>query len=174
MPSMYKRLSNAWKRPKQNVPSYRANIITWKREATITRADKPTRPDKARMLGYKAKTGFIIARVKITKGGKKRPRPHQGRKPSKSGQLGFTPNKSARLIAEERAHKKFINTEVLNSYWVGQSGQDKWIEVILVDTKRPEIINDKHINWILHTRGRAERGLTSAARRMRKMPKKKF
>jgi large subunit ribosomal protein L15e len=81
----------------------------------------------------------------------------------------FKPGKSLRLIAEERAGRKFPNTEVLNSYWVGEDGRHKWFEVILVDTSHPAIKSDKDIGWITepqHHR-RAHRSLTSAGKNVR-------
>lgn len=36
------------------------------------RASRPTRPDKARRLGYKAKQGYVIYRVRVRRGGRKR------------------------------------------------------------------------------------------------------
>ena len=36
------------------------------------RAPKPTRPEKARRLGYKAKQGYVIWRVLVRRGGRKR------------------------------------------------------------------------------------------------------
>jgi ribosomal protein L15E len=39
----------------------------------IHRATRPTRPDKARRLGYKAKQGFVIYRVRVRRGGRKKP-----------------------------------------------------------------------------------------------------
>jgi len=55
---------------------------------------------------------------------------------------------------------------VLNSYWVGEDGSQKWFEVILVDPNHPAIENDDDLNWICdsaHT-NRAFRGLTSAGK----------
>jgi large subunit ribosomal protein L15e len=72
--------------------------------------------------------------------------------------------KSLRRIAEERAQKHHPNLEVLNSYWVGEDGKQKFYEVILVDPNHPEIVNDPQIAWItapVH-KGRVYRGLTSA------------
>jgi ribosomal protein L15E len=39
----------------------------------IHRASKPSRPDKARRLGYKAKQGYVIYRVRVRRGGRKKP-----------------------------------------------------------------------------------------------------
>ncbi|KAK5629325.1 hypothetical protein RRF57_005040 [Xylaria bambusicola] len=41
----------------------------------IHRASRPSRPDKARRLGYKAKQGYVIYRVRVRRGGRKRPVP---------------------------------------------------------------------------------------------------
>ena len=104
------------------------------------------------MLGYKAKTGYVVARVKIKKGGRKKHQVHRGRKPSKSGLTKFSSKKSHRLIAEQRANKKYPNLEVLNSYYVAEDGKSKWFEVILTKSEQ---------------RGRVNRGLTSAGKRGR-------
>ena len=76
----------------------------------------------------------------------------------------LTPKKSIQWIAEERAADKFPNTEVLNSYYVGEDGRYKYYEVILVDTEQPQIKSDPRINWITSDshNGRTYRGLTSA------------
>ncbi|KFY20683.1 hypothetical protein V491_03520 [Pseudogymnoascus sp. VKM F-3775] len=39
----------------------------------IHRASRPSRPDKARRLGYKAKQGYVIYRVRVRRGGRKKP-----------------------------------------------------------------------------------------------------
>jgi large subunit ribosomal protein L15e len=69
--------------------------------------------------------------------------------------------KNMRLIAEERAARKFPNLEVLNSYWVWEDGRFKWYEVIMVD---PAILPD---HPIADQTGRAFRGITSAGREVR-------
>ncbi len=55
---------------------------------------------------------------------------------------------------------------VLNSYWVGEDGSQKWFEAILVDPNHPAIENDDDLSWICdddHT-NRAFRGLTNAGK----------
>lgn len=137
-------------------------MINWRKGETVSRVERPTRLDKARMLGYKAKSGFVIARVRIKKGGSKRVKPRMGRKPSKAGRF-FNVKKSARWIAEEKASRVFRNMEVLNSYFVCGDGKQEWFEVILVDPQDPVIKADKNLNFLAHQRGRAERGLTAAS-----------
>ncbi|OPZ42307.1 MAG: 50S ribosomal protein L15e [Euryarchaeota archaeon ADurb.BinA087] len=83
----------------------------------------------------------------------------------------MTAGKSLQRIAEERASVKYPNMEVLNSYWVGQDGKQKWFEVILVDGHHPSIKADRNLAWLNNPvhRGRAERGKTSAGRKGRGM-----
>ena len=72
-------------------------------------------------------------------------------------------------IAEQRTAKKFTNLEVLNSYMLGKDGINYFYEVILVDPERPEIKNDRTMNWTTkqRNRGRVFRGLTSAGTKSR-------
>ena len=41
----------------------------------IHRASRPSRPDKARRLGYRAKQGYVIYRVRVRRGNRKKPVP---------------------------------------------------------------------------------------------------
>jgi ribosomal protein L15E len=41
----------------------------------IHRASRPSRPDKARRLGYKAKQGYLVYRVRVRRGNRKKPVP---------------------------------------------------------------------------------------------------
>ncbi len=148
----------------------RQRLIDYRKETeSIIRLDKPTNLPRAHALGYKAKNGFVVARVKVRKGHGTRHRPSKGRRPKRMGQNKITRGISIKWIAEQRASKTFPNCEVLNSYWVGEDGKDKYFEVILVDTSAPEIKADKEIGWICGSKhhGRAARGLTSAARKSR-------
>lgn len=141
----------------------------WRRSPTVVRIEHPTRIDVARKYGYKAKQGFIVARVRVRKGGLNKPRPERGRKPKRAGVNKITPRISIQRIGEERANKKFPNMEVLGSYWIWEDGQYKYYEVIMVDVSHPVIKADKDVNWICakqHTR-RAYRALTPAGRKGR-------
>ncbi|MDI6807224.1 MAG: 50S ribosomal protein L15e [Candidatus Aenigmarchaeota archaeon] len=142
-------------------------LIEWRKQHVVERIERPTRLDRARILGYRAKKGFVLARIRVRKGGRRRPKPRRGRKPSKAGMVRFTPGKSLRWIAEEKAQRKFPNLEVLNSYYVAEDGMFKWFECVLVDPSRPEIAKDPKINWILNQRKRVFRGLTAAGKKAR-------
>lgn len=147
---MYRHLQRAWRKPGDSYVKdlMRKRTIIWRRQPVIVRIDKPTRLDRARRLGYKAKKGFVVVRVRVRRGGRRKPRPVLGRRQKRMGVKKFTPAKSIKLIAEERADRKFPNLEVLNSYWVWQDGQSKWFEVIMVDPHSPSIKSDKNVGWI--------------------------
>jgi len=133
------------------------------------RLEHPTRLDRARSLGYKAKAGFVVARVRVRRGGRTKTRPSKKGRRSKRQSPRKTLRMNYQWIAEMRAAKKFPNLEVLNSYWLAKDGMHYFYEVILVDPSRPEIQADESIKWICSSknRGRVFRGLTSAARKAR-------
>lgn len=164
-----KYVKEAWKKPRVTQgDAFKQRLVEWRKELAVTRVVKPTRIDRARSLGYKSKQGFVIARVRVIKGGKRNPRIMKGRD---GGNLStkITQSKNYRWICEERAQKRFPNLEVLNSYWVGQDEKYYWYEVIMLDPYHPQIISDKDTSWVVsnkHTR-RAMRGLTSAGKKSR-------
>ena len=164
---MYQYIREAWKNPHRGLGAlWQQRIIKWRTEPTIIRLDRPTRIDRARSLGYKAKPGFIIVRQRVNRGGRQRPQIRHPRRPkAMSRRKDLTMNYQA--VAENRAARKYPNCEVLNSYYVGEDGLHYWYEVILVDRVNPSIVADPHINWIMSHKGRSERGLTSAGIRGR-------
>jgi len=167
----YRYIAEAWKKPDDTFVGeiMRQRLVEWRKQPAIVRIEKPTRLDRARKLGYKAKQGFVVVRVRVRRGGFRKKRPSSGRRPKRMGVNKYKLAKSLRLIAEERAARKFPNLEVLNSYWVGEDGRYKWFEVILVDPNHPVIKADKDINWICERqhKGRVFRGLTSAGKKVR-------
>ncbi len=169
--SLYKNVGKIWKKQNEEMKKLlQQRLIDWRRQHTVERIGNPTRIDRAHALGYKAKPGFVIARVRVKKGGRRRRYyGRRGRKPSKTGLTQFTFGKSDRWIAEEKAQKKFVNLEVLNSYQVGEDGQHKWFEIILVDKNHPQIKADPKINWILNlaNRRRVFHGKTAAGQKAR-------
>jgi len=99
----------------------------------VLRIDVPTRLDRAESFGYKSKEGFVVARVKVRRGGSRKRRPVRGRRQKRLGVTRFSPGNSLKHIAEERVSQRFPNLEVLNSYAVWEDGAHKWFEVVLVD-----------------------------------------
>ncbi len=164
---LYKYIKNTWKKPKQNLGSlWKERLISWRRDTSTVKLDKPTRIDRAKSLGYKDKKGFVVVRVKLPRGGRKGERINKGRRSKRATQKKVV-KKSYQWIAEERANKHYPNLEVLNSYWVAEDGKYYWYEVILVDPTKPEIKKDKSTKWIENHKGRVYRGLTSAGRKSR-------
>ena len=171
--SMYSYIADAWKNPSE---SYLKELnkerrIAWRREENFVRIDKPTRLDKARNVGYKAKQGYVLVRGRVRKGSFGKRKIKAGRRAKRKGILQITVGKSMQRIAEERAQKRFPNLEVLNSYWVGANGQYEWYEIILVDPAHPVIQAEPKINWICYNtqKGRVYRGKTSAGQKGRGM-----
>ena len=164
---MYKYIRDAWKKPKENLGQlWQQRLIKWRLEPTTIRLERPTRIDRARSLGYKAKQGFIVTRQRVNRGGRQRPQIRHPRRPkAMSRRKDLTMN--YQQVAENRAVAKYPNCEVLNSYYVGEDGLHYWYEVILVDRANPSIVADQKINWIINHKGRAARGLTSAGIRSR-------
>ncbi len=153
----------------------RDRLIEFRKEKlSIVRVERPTNLSRARTLGYKAKKGFLIARIRIRKGSGLHKRPTMGRRPKRMGIKKLTRRLNIQAIAEQRVSRKFKNCEVLNSYFVGDDGKSHYYEVILVDTAAPEITKNKEVNWISkkNQKGRAFRGLTSKGKKSRGLRKK--
>jgi large subunit ribosomal protein L15e len=135
----YKYISENWNRKeKTDLERYlRQLTIKWRREPTVHRVEHPTRLDRARALGYKAKQGYVVVRVRIRKGGARKPRPRAGRRQRALGVTKFTRAINLKRIAELRASKKFPNLRVLNSYYVWEDGVHRWFETIMRDPNNP-------------------------------------
>ncbi len=163
---LYYYLRETWKKP--DIETLRKRMIEWRHSSVFTKVDKPLRLDRARALGYKDKKGFVIVRVRVLRGGHKRPRPNKGRR-SKRMHINKNLTMNYKWIAEQRVARKYKNLELLNSYLIGKDGIHYFYEAILVDPNMPEIKNDKTINWICNPKNkkRAMRGLTSAAKKSR-------
>ncbi|AWR97266.1 50S ribosomal protein L15e [Acidianus sulfidivorans JP7] len=171
--SMYDYISQTWQNKEWKASVLKKKILEWRHEGTIVRLEKPIRLDRARELGYKAKQGFVVVRVKVRRGGMNKIRPNSGRRPKRMGVYGYGPGKGYRWIAEEKANRKYPNLEVLGSYYVGEDGIYKYYEVILIDPSHPVIKNDPDYKWLQNpaNRGRVFRGLTSAGRKVRGLQK---
>jgi large subunit ribosomal protein L15e len=163
--SLTKYLRNAWKKPDTKV--LRERMIEWRKDGLITKVDKPLRLDRARSLGYKAKEGVTVVRVKIKRGGHKRQRPNKARR-TKRLHIRKNLRMNYQEIAETRVARKYNNMEVLNSYQVGKDGMNYFYEVILVDRAHPSIKSDKQLGqFVKAPKGRALRGLTSSGKKAR-------
>ena len=102
------------------------------RSSSIERPDGPTKLAKARSIGYKAKRGYIVVRVRVNKGSFRRVRPVHARRPSKTG-IYYNLSISKKKIAENRAAKRYPNMDILGSYFLGDNGKYQWYEVVMHD-----------------------------------------
>lgn len=143
---MYRHMSESWKSIwKEKAGEIRQRAIAWRRGPTIVRLKKPTRIDRARRLGYKAKQGFVVVRIRVARGGMRKSRPRSGRRPKHLGVVKIKAAVSMQKVAERRVAEKFPNLKVLSSYLLYRDGKYSWYEVILVDPHHPSIKADKDI-----------------------------
>ncbi|KAJ6884627.1 hypothetical protein NC652_031589 [Populus alba x Populus x berolinensis] len=169
----YKYVSELWRKKQSDVMRFLQRVRCWeyRQHPSIVRVTHPTRPDKARRLGYKAKQGYVVYRIRVRRGGRKRPVPKgivYG-KPTNQGVTQLKFQRSKRSVAEERAGRKLGGLRVLNSYWINEDSTYKYFEVILVDVAHNAIRNDPRINWLCNPvhKHRELRGLTSAGKKYR-------
>ncbi len=169
----YKYLEELWRKKQSDVMNFIFRVRTWeyRQLPVIHRANRPSRPDKARQLGYKAKEGYVVYRVRVRRGGRKRPvaKGIVNGKPSSVGINKLKPTRNLRSKAEVRVGQALHSLRVLNSYWVAQDGVYKYYEVIMVDPHHNAIRNDPRINWICNPqhKHRENRGTTSAGKASR-------
>ena len=167
---MYKYLKKTYK-TEEYKKLMKERVISWNKEPVMVKLKKPTKIDRARTLGYKAKKGFIVVRGRIRKGTQKRETPSGGRKPLKAGKTKHTPAMNLQHVLETRVGRKHPNLEVLNSYYIGESGKHIWFEVIMIDPNEPGIKNDKQMKKLAKQKGRVYRGLTAAGKKSRGLGK---
>jgi len=169
----YKYLEELWKKKQSDVLKFLLRIRCWelRQLPAVHRASRPSRPDKARRLGYKAKQGYVIYRVRVRRGGRKRTisKGIVFGKPATQGVNQLKWERSLRSKAEERVGRRCGNLRVLNSYWVNADATYKYFEVILVDPHHTTIRNDPRINWICKPvmKHRELRGLTATGKKSR-------
>ncbi len=130
---------------KENSPELRSRAVIWRRENAATRIEKPSRIQRARRLGYKAKQGIIVVRMRVGVGGMRRRRPRGGRRPKHLGVTRIKADVSMRQVAENRILQRYPNLNLLGSYFVYKDGKHHWFEIILADPSHPRIIQDKEI-----------------------------
>jgi large subunit ribosomal protein L15e len=154
---------------------YKQKLIDFrKQKSSVEKIDRPSNIPRARSLGYKAKRGIFVVRVKLRKGAGAHKRPKRGRRPKRMAVKKLTRKISIQGIAEQRAARKCPNADVLNSYWVAESGKSEFYEIIMAERGTPEIKTDKEISKVTGSRpkGRAFRGLTSAQKKSRGLRRK--
>lgn len=64
-----------WKKKQSDVLRFLLRVRCWEYRQLpgMVRLTRPSRPDKARRMGFKAKQGYVVYRVRVRRGGRKKP-----------------------------------------------------------------------------------------------------
>ena len=129
----------------ENSTILRDKAVLWRKQNAIIRLEKPSRIQKARRLGYKAKQGIIVIRMRVGTGGMRKKRPRSGRRPKHLGVTRIKADVTMQQVAERRVLQKYPNMTLLGSYYLYKDGFHYWFEVILADPAHPRIAKDKEL-----------------------------
>ena len=129
----------------ENAPEIRDRVVQWRKQNAVTRIEKPSRIQRARRLGYKAKQGIIVIRMRVGTGGMRRKRPRSGRRPKHLGVTRIKADVSMKQVSENRVLERYPNMKLLGSYFVYKDGMHYWFEIILADPSHPSIAKDKEL-----------------------------
>ena len=147
---MYVEIGKSWHKVfHEKAGDISARAVLLRRGPTIERLEKPSRLDRARMLGYKAKEGVVVVRIKVSSGGMRRKRPTSGRRPKHLGVLRMKSDEPVQGVAERRVREKFPNLKLLGSYIYYKDGKHKWFECVLIDPLNPSISSDYNYRRVL-------------------------
>ena len=130
---------------KDNSAELREKAILWRKQNAIIRIAKPSRISRARRLGYKAKQGIVVVRMRVGTGGMRKQRPRGGRRPKHLGVTRIKAAVSMKQVAERRVLERYRNMKLLGSYFLYKDGMHYWFEVILADPSHKRIAKDKEI-----------------------------
>ena len=130
---------------KENSTELRKKAVIWRKENAVTRIDKPSRITRARRLGYKAKQGITVVRMRVGTGGMRKQRPRGGRRPKHLGVTKIKAALSMKQVAERRLLETDPNMKLLGSYFLYKDGMHYWFEIILADPSHPSIAKDKEL-----------------------------
>ena len=170
----YKYQQEMWRKKQSDVMTFLLRLRCWQYRQldVLARVPRPTRPEKARRLGFRAKQGYVVYRIRIRRGCRKKQVPKGATygKPKSEGVNQLKPKRNLQAIAEERVGRRVGKAlRVLGSYWIAQDSTFKFFEVICIDPFHKGIRTDPKINWICNPthKHRELRGLTSAGRKHR-------
>jgi large subunit ribosomal protein L15e len=140
---MYRQISKTWQRVLQEKGGdMRERAIQLRKQPAMLRVERPWRLDRARALGYKAKEGVVVVRMRVSRGGMRKKRPTSGRRPKHMGVLKIKSAVSSQAVAERRVSERHRNMKLLGSYPVWEDGIHAWYECVLIDPLHPAIRSD--------------------------------
>ncbi len=152
--SAYRHISKTWQGIfHEKKGDIRARAVQLRKEPAMLRVERPWRLDRARALGYKAKEGVVVVRMRVSRGGMRKQRPTSGRRPKHMGVLKMKSDVSAQQVAERRVSERHPNMVLMGSYPVWKDGIHAWFECILVDPERASIKKDYDYRRALGTTG---------------------
>jgi large subunit ribosomal protein L15e len=100
---MYRQIAKTWQDIfHEKAGDIRARAVELRKQPAMVRVDRPWRLDRARALGYKAKEGVVVIRMRVSRGGMRRKRPTSGRRPKHMGVLKIKSSVSSQSVAERR------------------------------------------------------------------------
>ena len=140
---MYRQIGETWQKVfKDKSGDILQRAVALRKGPTMERIERPSRLNKARMLGYKAKEGVVVIRIRVAGGGMRRPRPVSGRRPKHLGVLRMKSDEPVQKVAERRVWEKHTNLKLLGSYERWGDGKHRWYECIMIDPDHPAIKKD--------------------------------
>lgn len=147
---MYSEIGKTWQKVfHEKAGDILARAVELRRGPTITRIERPSRLDRARMIGYKAKDGVAVVRIKVSRGGMRRQRPRSGRRPKHMGVLKMKSDESVQSVAERRVREGYPNMKLIGSYILWRDGKHAWYECILIDPLCPAVKKDYNFRRML-------------------------
>ena len=106
-------MEELWRKKQSDVLRFLLRVRSWEYRQLpgLVRLPQPSRPDKAHRLGYKAKQGFVVYRVRVRRGNRKK-QVNKGityGKPVTHGVTQLKPVRNLRAMAEEKAGRKLVS-----------------------------------------------------------------
>ena len=147
---MYSQISKTWQgifRDKSG--NIRERAVLLRKEPAMLRLERPTRHDRARAVGYRAKEGVVVVRARVSRGGMRKKRPVSGRRPKHMGVLKIKSDVSSQTVAERRVSERYPNMKLLGSYPIWNDGRYAWFECVLIDPLHPAIAKDYNYRRVL-------------------------
>jgi large subunit ribosomal protein L15e len=139
----YRQVSKTWQDIfHEKSGDIRARAVELRKQPAMLRVDRPWRLDRARAIGYKAKEGVVVVRMRVSRGGMRRQRPTSGRRPKHMGVLKMKSDVSSQAVAERRVSERHPNLRLLGSYPVWKDGIHAWYECVLIDPLHPSVKKD--------------------------------
>ncbi len=140
---MYSQVGKSWQSIfHEKAGDIAARAVELRGESAILRLERPSRIDRARALGYKAKEGVVVVRARVSRGGMRKQRPTSGRRPKHMGVLKIKSDVSSQSVAERRVEERYPNMKLLGSYPIWKDGRYAWYECVLIDPLHPAIVKD--------------------------------